>query len=49
MSCKSPLTGGIKESNAGGSFGLALGQLSIAGFTLDGASEDWVVLHKKRF
>ena len=48
VGCKSPLTGGIKESNAGGSFGLALGQLSIAGFTLDGASEDWVVLHIKK-
>ena len=47
VGCKSPLTGGIKESNAGGSFGLALGQQSIAGFTLDGTSEDWIVLHIK--
>lgn len=45
VGCKSPLTGGIKEANAGGSFGLALGQLHIAGFTLYGASPDWVVIH----
>ncbi len=44
VGCKSPLTGGIKESNAGGSFSLALGQLEIAGFTLNGASPDWVVI-----
>jgi len=45
VGCKSPLTGGIKESNAGGSFGLALGQLHLAGFTLHGVSEEWVVIH----
>ncbi len=44
VGCKSPLTGGIKESNAGGSFSLALGQIEIAGFTLNGASPDWVVI-----
>ncbi len=44
VGCKSPLTGGIKESNAGGTFAFALGQLEIAGFTLDGASADWVVV-----
>ena len=27
VGCRSPLTGGIKEANAGGSFGFALGQL----------------------
>ena len=48
VGCKSPLTGGIKESNAGGSFGLALGQLSIAGFTLNGSSEEWTVIHIKK-
>ena len=32
VGCKSPLTGGIKEANAGGSFGLAMGQLSHCGF-----------------
>ena len=31
VGCKSPLTGGIKEANAGGSFGLALGQMNLAG------------------
>ncbi|MBT5343482.1 MAG: aldehyde ferredoxin oxidoreductase, partial [Acidiferrobacteraceae bacterium] len=36
VGCRSPLTGGIKEANAGGTFGFALGQLSIAGFTLNG-------------
>ncbi|MBL93699.1 MAG: aldehyde ferredoxin oxidoreductase [Magnetovibrio sp.] len=44
VGCKSPLTGGIKESNAGGTFAFALGQSGIAGFTLYGASEDWVVI-----
>ena len=38
VGCKSPLTGGIKEANSGGTFGFALGQLEIAGFTLYGAS-----------
>ena len=45
VGCKSPLTGGIKESNAGGTFAFAMGQLEIAGFTLYGASDDWVVIH----
>jgi len=45
VGCKSPLTGGIKEANTGGTFGFALGQLEIAGFTLRGASHDWVVIH----
>ena len=44
VGCKSPLTGGIKESNGGGTFAFALGQLEIAGFTLVGASDDWVVI-----
>jgi aldehyde:ferredoxin oxidoreductase len=44
VGCKSPLTGGIKESNSGGTFAFALGQLEIAGFTLYGASSDWVVI-----
>jgi aldehyde:ferredoxin oxidoreductase len=48
VGCKSPLTGGIKEANGGGSFGYALGQLKIAGFTLHGASRDWVVIHFKK-
>lgn len=48
VGCKSPLTGGIKEANAGGNFAFALGQLEIAGFTLTGQSEDWVMIHLKK-
>ena len=48
VGCKSPLTGGIKEANGGGTFAYALGQLRIAGFTLLDASPDWVVLHLKK-
>ncbi len=44
VGCKSPLTGGIKESNSGGTFAFALGQLEIAGLTLYGACDDWVVI-----
>lgn len=45
VGCKSPLTGGIKESNGGGTFSYALGQQNMAGFTLYGASDEWVVIH----
>ena len=48
VGCKSPLTGGIKESNGGGSFGLAMGQLHIAGFTLYDAAAEWVVIHLRK-
>src|SRR5215468_10482372 len=48
VGCKSPLTGGIKEANGGGTFGYALGQLRIAGFTLLEASPEWVVLHLRK-
>ncbi len=48
VGCKSPLTGGIKESNAGGNFSLALGQLQLAGLTLYATSADWVVIHIAR-
>ncbi|HSB60106.1 MAG TPA: aldehyde ferredoxin oxidoreductase C-terminal domain-containing protein [Vicinamibacteria bacterium] len=48
VGCKSPLTGGIKEANGGGSFSYGLGQLKIAGFTLLAASPTWVVLHFKK-
>ncbi|MGB7184702.1 MAG: aldehyde ferredoxin oxidoreductase C-terminal domain-containing protein [Burkholderiaceae bacterium] len=44
VGCKSPLTGGIKESNAGGTFAIAMGQLEIAGFTLNGQSDEWVII-----
>jgi aldehyde:ferredoxin oxidoreductase len=45
VGCKSPLTGGIKEANSGGTFGVALGQLHIAGLTLHGAADDWTLIH----
>src|SRR5207249_8120714 len=48
VGCKSPLTGGIKEANGGGSFSYGLGQLKVAGLTLHGASADWVVIHFKK-
>jgi aldehyde:ferredoxin oxidoreductase len=48
VGCKSPLTGGVKEANGGGTFGYGLGQLKIAGFTLLEAAADWVVLHFKK-
>ena len=44
VGCKSPLTGGIKEANTGGTFAFALGQLEVAGFTLHGAASDWIVI-----
>ena len=37
VGCKSPLTGGVKEANSGGTFAFALGQLEIVGFNLYGA------------
>src|SRR3990170_8321663 len=48
VGCKSPLTGGIKEANSGGTFAFALGQLETAGLTLYGASADWVVIRITR-
>ncbi|PYM20062.1 MAG: aldehyde ferredoxin oxidoreductase [Candidatus Rokuibacteriota bacterium] len=48
VGCKSPLTGGIKEANGGGTFSYALGHLKLSGFTLHGASPDWVVIHFKK-
>ncbi len=45
VGCKSPLTGGIKEANAGGTLSVALGQLHLSGFTLHGAADDWVIIH----
>ncbi len=44
VGCKSPLTGGVKEANAGGTFGFALGQSELCGLTLENASDDWVVI-----
>lgn len=45
VGCKSPLTGGIKEANGGGTFAYAMGRIEVAGFTLEGQSDDWVVIH----
>ena len=45
IGCKSPLTGGIKEANAGGTFGFALGQSELCGLTLEKASDDWTVIY----
>lgn len=45
---KSPLTGGVKEANAGGSTGLQLVYLGIKALILEGKPEDdlgWWVLH----
>jgi len=44
VGCKSPLTGGVKEANAGGTFGFALGQSELCGLTLENSSDDWVVI-----
>jgi len=48
IGCKSPLTGGIKEANGGGTLAFALGQLQVAGLTLYQASADWVMIHLKK-
>lgn len=48
VGCRSPLTGGVKESNGGGTFSLALGHLSICGVTLHDAATDWVIIHIKK-
>ncbi|NOY99525.1 MAG: aldehyde ferredoxin oxidoreductase [Chloroflexi bacterium] len=44
---KSPLTGGVKESNAGGSTGLALTHLGIKALILEDkpAGEEWKIIH----
>ncbi len=45
VGCKSPLTGGIKEANGGGTFAYAMGRIELAGFTLHGQSDEWVIIH----
>lgn len=45
VGCKSPLTGGIKEANGGGTFAYAMARIGLAGLTLHGQSDDWTVLH----
>jgi aldehyde:ferredoxin oxidoreductase len=39
VGCKSPLTGGIKEANAGGQAGMALGRLGYAAVIVEGQPE----------
>jgi len=41
---KSPLTGGIKESNIGGSSGYALARLGIRSLAITGQSSSWLYL-----
>jgi aldehyde:ferredoxin oxidoreductase len=47
IGAKSPLTGGIKESNAGGTTGYLLAQLGIKALILDGmpVEDSWWVIH----
>ena len=47
LGCKSPLTGGIKESNAGGTPGYKLGRLGIDAIVLEGLQREreWHILH----
>ncbi len=41
---KSPLTGGIKEANSGGTAAHKLGRLGIRGITVEGKSKEWQIL-----
>jgi len=41
---KSPLTGGIKESNAGGTVAHLLGRLGIHGIVVTGKAKEWQIL-----
>ncbi len=45
VGCKSPLTGGVKEANAGGTFAFNMGQLELSGICLHGVSEQWTMIH----
>lgn len=42
---KSPLTGGVKESNAGGRTGLQVVMLGIKALILEDQSADWQIIH----
>jgi len=44
IGAKSPLTGGIKESNAGGSAAAYLGRLGVGAAIIEGASQGWHLL-----
>ncbi len=48
VGCKSPLTGGIKEANGGGTFAYGMGQLHISALVLHGAAPNWTVIHVKK-
>jgi len=41
---KSPLTGGIKEANAGGNVAFKLGRCGIQAIVVDGKADDWKIL-----
>ncbi len=41
---KSPLTGGIKEANVGGTAGQKLGRLGIQAIVVEGRAQDWQIL-----
>jgi aldehyde:ferredoxin oxidoreductase len=45
VGAKSPLTGGIKESNAGGISGLTLGKLGIKALVLENIRDDFKIVH----
>jgi len=50
VGCKSPLTGGIKEANAGGQAGMALGRLGYAAIIIEGqpaGTDFWKILFNK--
>ncbi len=50
VGCKSPLTGGIKEANAGGQAGMALGRLGYAAIIIEGqppGDDLWKILITK--
>src|SRR5512137_2753377 len=44
IGAKSPLTGGIKESNAGGTVADALGRLGITAIIIEGSTSDLSIL-----
>ncbi|WP_134699799.1 aldehyde ferredoxin oxidoreductase C-terminal domain-containing protein [Ammoniphilus sp. YIM 78166] len=45
MGAKSPLTGGIKESNAGGTAGLQMGRLGLRAIIFEGIRDDFQVIY----
>ena len=48
MGCKSPLTGGIKESNSGGQAAQVLARLGYAAIVVEGKPKDDTVLYRMR-